>query len=122
MRRATDIFAMVIGAFLLIEGIWGLTSPIVFGVLTTNLTHAVIHILLGVIGLATGWMGRARGFCIFLGILLLAVGVLRFVPGTDQLIVQILNVNFAVACVNIAVGAVALLLSLMSNRANVARD
>lgn len=107
---------MVVGAFLLIEGIWGLTSPVVFGVLTTNLTHAVIHILLGVIGLATGWLGRARGFCIFLGILLVAVGILRFVPGADQLIVHILNANIAVAWVNIVVGATALLVSFAGRK------
>ncbi len=103
---------MVIGAFLLIEGIWGMTSDVVFGVLTTNRLHAVIHILLGLIGLATGWMARARGFCIFLGILLLAVGLLRFVPGVGDLIVSILNVNPAVAILNIVVGGVALLVSL----------
>ncbi len=65
------------------------------------------------------WVGRARGFCIFLGILLLAVGALRFVPGASELIVQILNVNIAVAWVNIVVGAFALIVSFLPNeRAN----
>lgn len=113
MRKPADIFAMVIGAFLLIEGIWGMTSDVVFGVLTTNRLHAVIHILLGLIGIATGWLARARGFCIFLGILLLAVGLFRFVPGVGDLIVSALNVNPAVALLNIVVGAVALLVSLV---------
>ncbi|MBA2744169.1 MAG: DUF4383 domain-containing protein [Chthoniobacterales bacterium] len=107
------MFALLVGAFLLIEGVWGLTSPVVFGVLTTNTLHAIIHIVLGIVGIAAGWQRRARGFCIFLGILLLAVGVLRFVPGVDEIIIGILNVNVAVACVNIAVGAVALLLALV---------
>ncbi len=111
MRKPTDIFAILIGAFLLIEGLWGLTSDVVFGVLTTNRTHAIIHIGLGLVGLFVGWQQRARGFCIFLGILLLAVGLLRFLPGASDLIVQILNVNVAVAWLNIAVGAVALLLA-----------
>lgn len=104
---------MAIGAFLLVEGIWGMTSDVVFGVLTTNRLHALIHILLGLIGLATGWMARGRGFCIFLGILLLAVGLLRFVPGAGDLMISILNVNPAVAFLNIVVGAVALLVSLV---------
>ncbi|MBA3882615.1 MAG: DUF4383 domain-containing protein [Chthoniobacterales bacterium] len=111
MRKPADIFAIVIGAFLLIEGIWGLTSDVVFGVLTTNRTHAIIHIVLGLIGLFVGWKRTARGFCIFLGALLLAVGVLRFIPGAAELIVQLLNVNTAVAVLNILVGAVALLLA-----------
>lgn len=92
---------------MLIEGIFGLTSSIVFGVLTTHVTHAIIHIVLGLIGIATGWRRQARGFCIFLGILLLAVGLLRFVPGASDLIVSLLNVNIAVAWLNIVVGAVA---------------
>lgn len=110
MRKAADIFAIPIGVFLLVEGIWGLTSPpMVFGVLTTNTTHAIIHVLLGLIGIATGWAGRARGFCIFLGILLLAVGVLWFVPGANELVVRLFNVNRAVAWLNIVVGILALI-------------
>lgn len=122
MRKPADIFAIVIGAFLLVEGIWGLTSPVVFGVLTTNVTHAIIHIVLGLIGIATGWRRQARGFCIFLGILLLAVGLLRFVPGAGEIIVSILNVNLAVAWLNIAVGAVALLLSFGGRTSEVRRQ
>ncbi len=120
-RSAVDVFALVLGVFLLIEGIWGLTTDVVFGVLTTNRIHAIIHIVLGLIALVTGWQGRARGFCIFLGVLLLAVGVLRFVPGAGDLIVQFLNVNVAVAWLNIVVGAIALLLALVAGGNRIAR-
>ena len=122
MRKATDVFAILIGAFLLIEGILGLTSDVVFGVLTTNRTHAIIHIVLGLVGLLAGWKRSARGFCIFLGILLLAVGVLRFVPGVGQIIIAILNVNIAVAWVNIAIGAVALLVSLAGRNSEIRKQ
>jgi len=122
MRKATDFFAILIGAFLLIEGILGLTSDVVFGVLTTNRTHAIIHIVLGLVGLLAGWKRSSRGFCIFLGILLLAVGVLRFVPGVGEIIVAILNVNIAVAWVNIAIGAVALLVSLAGRNSEIRKQ
>ena len=117
-NRATvrNTFAIVIGIFLLIEGGWGLFSPVVFGVLTTNVTHAIIHILLGAAGIGAGLAKKARGFCIFLGALLLAVGILRFVPGVGDLIVRILNVNEAVAFLNIAVGAVSLAIGLLPGR------
>ncbi len=123
MHRAQDVssrFAIAIGAFLLIEGTWGLFSPVVFGVLTTNTTHAVIHIILGVVGIWTGIKGGSRGFCMFLGILLIAVGVLRFIPGVGELIVTILNVNPTVAWVNIAIGIVSLLVALAARPARVA--
>ncbi|MBC7790290.1 MAG: DUF4383 domain-containing protein [Anaerolineae bacterium] len=111
-----NLFAIIIGVFLLIEGIWGLFSPVVFGVLTTNVTHALIHILLGAAGIGAGLAKKARGFCIFLGALLLAVGILRFVPGIGDVIVRLLNVNEAVAFVNIVAGGVSLALGLMKGR------
>src|ERR1700712_2166488 len=100
-KEAPRLFALVLGAFLLIEGIWGLFSPVVFGVLTTNTTHAVIHIVLGVAGIWTSLQGGTRPYTLFVSILLLAVGVLRFVPGVGDLIVNLLNVNPDVAMVNI---------------------
>jgi len=119
MNRENGIsgpYAIIIGIFLLIEGMWGEFSDVVFGVLTTNRTHATIHILLGLVGIWTGLKGGARGFCIFLGVLLIAVGVLRFVPGVGDLIVSLLNVNRAVAYFNIVVGVVSLVVAFVSRR------
>lgn len=121
-RGLSSILAIVIGVFLLIEGIWGETSDVVFGVLTTNRIHATIHILLGIAGIYTGLKGGARGFLIFLGALLAVVGVLRFVPVIGDLIISILNVNPAVAYFNIAVGVVCLLVAFASNRADTMRN
>ncbi len=115
--KVVNTFAIIIGAFLLIEGLWGLMSPVVLGMLTTNLPHAIIHIVLGIIGIVAGWKRRARGFCIFVGALLLVVGMLRFVPGAGEVIVRILNVNVAVAWLNIVVGAVALLIVFAAPKA-----
>ncbi|MGI8813618.1 MAG: DUF4383 domain-containing protein [Pyrinomonadaceae bacterium] len=110
-RPPSSIFAILIGGFLVIEGIWGEVSDVVFGALTTNRIHATIHILLGVLGIWTGLRGGARPFLIFLGILLIAVGVLRFVPVVGDLIVQLLAVNHAVAYFNIVVGIVSLIVA-----------
>ena len=111
--RACSVFALVVGAFLLVEGFWGLSSPVVFGVLTTNLLHAVIHIVLGLIGIWAGLRTGARRFCLFLGVLLVAVGALWFVPGVGSIITSLLNVNAAVAYLNLGTGALALVLALV---------
>lgn len=108
-------FTIALGLLLLVEGIWGLFNPLVFGVLATNTLHAIIHVALGIAGLWAGWAGRSRGYLLFVGILLLAVGLLWFVPGPKDLIVRMLNVNQAVAWVNIAVGIVSLLLARRSS-------
>ncbi len=114
-RGLSGVFAVIIGIFLLIEGIWGETSDVVFGALTTNRTHATIHILLGIAGIYTGLKGGSRGFLTFLGILLAAVGVLYFVSGVGGYVISILNVNTAVAYFNIAVGIVSLIIAFLPN-------
>ncbi|MEJ7746599.1 MAG: DUF4383 domain-containing protein [Luteimonas sp.] len=119
-RSISSGYAMTVGVFLLIEGVWGLFSPVVFGVLTTNLTHAVIHMVLGIVGIWAGLKGRARGFLLCLGALLLAVGILWFVPGIRELIISILNVNQAVAIVNIVVGILALVIALTDRGSRIA--
>lgn len=111
MRRSNpvnNVFAIALGIFLLIEGAWGLFSEVVFGVLTTNITHAVIHIILGILAIILGIKQNAGGFCTFLGILLIAVGIFRFLPGTDALVINLLNVNKPVAYLNIVVGIISL--------------
>ncbi|MEO5903966.1 MAG: hypothetical protein ABIQ55_08145, partial [Gemmatimonadaceae bacterium] len=76
--------------------------------------HAGIHIVLGLVGIWTGMKGGSRGFLTFLGVLLVAVGVLRFVPGVGDLLVSLLNVNYPVAYFNIAVGIICLIVARTS--------
>ncbi len=104
----TATFAMAIGCFLLISGMWGLFSEMTFGFLSTNLLHATIHIILGLVGISLGKKDNGRGYCLFLGALLLTVGILRFIPGINTILVDLLNVNIAVALVNIIIGLLAL--------------
>lgn len=103
-------FAIVLGFLLLIEGVWGLFSPVVFGVLSTNVLHACIHILLGGLALWAGSTGHARGYLGFLGALLIAVAALWFIPATRGFIMDTLSVNRAVAIVNLVIGILCLLL------------
>jgi hypothetical protein len=111
-RRA---YTTLLAIFLLVEGAWGLFTNQVFGVFTTNLLHAVIHILLGLVGFWAARTGRTRGYLVFVGLLLLAVGLLWFVPGVAELLVRLLNANRAVAYFNIAVGAVSFLIGACSS-------
>lgn len=109
-------WSIAVGSFLIVEGAWGLMSPVVFGVLTTNTLHACIHIVLGIVGIVAGMRGGARGFSTFLGVLLIAVGILRFVPVASDIVVSLLNVNYAVAYFNIAVGVISLVIARTSRR------
>ncbi len=112
--NAVNIFAIVLGVFLVIDGIWGMFSPVVFGIFSTNLLHASIHLLLGVTGIYLGSRNQARKFCLFTGILLVVVGILYFIPGADDLVIKLFNVNNAVAYLNIIVGVVGIFLAILT--------
>jgi hypothetical protein len=107
-------YTKILSTFLLIEGIWGLFSNVVFGVLTTNIAHAIIHIILGIIGL--GARRDPRVYCLFVGLLLLIVGILRFVPVVGELVKELLNVNKAVAYFNVIVGLLTLIMSSLAKK------
>jgi hypothetical protein len=117
MTTPRHAYTLTVSIFLLIEGVWGLFTPVIFGFLTSNLLHAVIHIVLGVCGILAARTAHARGFLIFLGVLLLAVGVLWFVPPFTDLLARTLNLDEAVAILNILVGALSLAMAAKgSNR------
>ncbi len=107
-RTISANFAIVIGLFLLIEGLWGMVSSVVFWVFTTNTTHAAIHIILGTLGIIAGFRNNARVYCGFLGALLLLVGVLHFLPKVGDWMFNILAVNTYVAALNIIIGLIAI--------------
>lgn len=99
----------------------GLFSPVVFGVLATNILHAVIHISLGIVGIWAANTGRFHGYLLFVGFLLLTVGALWFVPGIQDLLIRLLNVNYAVAIMNVVVGIVSLLMGSVATPFNTRR-
>jgi hypothetical protein len=114
---ARNAYAVLLSAFFLIEGAWGLFSRVVFGGLTTNHLHAVIHIALAGLGLWSVGAGRVRGYLLFVGLLLVLVGGLWFVPGLQDLIVRLFNVNAAVAILNLVVGVASILMRFVASHA-----
>lgn len=103
----TNRLATLLGSWMLLEGIWGLFNPVVLGFITTNRLRATIHIVLGLVGLWTAFTQGARKFLWIFGLLVLAVGVLYFVPAGEGL-TGLLAVNRAAAIINCAIGASAL--------------
>ena len=118
---AVNVFVIVLSTFFIIEGFWGLFSRVVFGVLTTNPLHAIIHLLLGSTGLYTGLRNHARKFSLYIGVLLIVVGGLYFVPGAHEIFTDLLNVNDAVAYLNIITGVAAILFALLTPKKGAVR-
>lgn len=105
-----DMFALLVGILLLTQGIWNLIDPPFLGIFTSTLLHAVIHIVLGIAGIWTAVRKGAYIFLIFLGILLLTVGLLYFVEPAKVILVDLFGVNDPVAWLNIALGGFSLLI------------
>lgn len=111
-----NLFALLVGILLLLQGIWNLIDPPFLGIFTSNLLHAIIHVVLGILGIWTGLNSGAYTFLIFLGIILLTVGILFFLQSAKELLIELFNVNIAVAWLNIGVGALSLLAVMVGNK------
>lgn len=109
-------FSILVGLFFIAQGVWGLQSNLVFNVFTTNQTHAIIHIVLGIIAFFVGIRQNAFGFTVFLGLLLATVGIMRLIPVTSDIVINVLNVNEPVAALNMVIGMFALLIAFTDTR------
>lgn len=88
-----------------------MARDLVFGVFTTNTLHAVVHLVVGMIGLFLGAPRNPRAFNSSVGALLLIVGILFFIPGIGGWLISLFNMNKNVAYFNILLGVLSLLMS-----------
>jgi hypothetical protein len=107
--------AWILALFLLAAGIWGFFSPVVFMFFTTNFVHACIELLLGLIGLGAA-RRHARGYLLWVGALLLVVGIVYFIPVASLYVTGLLAVNTYLAAFNIIVGGICMIVALAERR------
>ncbi|MFT3910865.1 MAG: DUF4383 domain-containing protein [Ferruginibacter sp.] len=112
----SNTWSVLTGLFLFTAGLWFFFSESVFEILTTNTLHAFLYISIGIAGLYFWSKSDTRSFNIVVGIFLLTIGILRFIPGTNQVIENVLNENYAVAYLNIGAGGIGLIIGLLSPR------
>lgn len=108
-------YAAAVSTWLLVEGVWGFFSPVVMGFLSTNRLQATIHVALGIFGLWRALSDRSVGFLWLLGGLLVAFGLLYYVPG-GRTLTGVLAINEAVAIMNLLIGLIALILAVLAGR------
>jgi uncharacterized membrane protein YphA (DoxX/SURF4 family) len=101
-RSPAQLYALVFGAVLVIAGIVGFfyssafgspgETDAVFGILSVNGWHNVVHILTGVLGLlAVGY--AARTYAIGLGVVYIVVAIWGFAIGSGESILGFIPVN-----------------------------
>ncbi len=114
--RTLDFYCIIIGILLIVQGIYNLVNPPFLGVFTSNSLLAILHILLGIGGVWTAFKGGTYFYSIFLGIFLLIVGILYFIPPARLVMVDIFNVNAPVAWLNLLFGVVSLLVAFLGRK------
>src|SRR5918912_1485161 len=102
-KTPAQLYALLVGGTLVIAGIIGFfyssdfASPgkvkDVFGILSVNGWHNVVHIATGALGLAALGYAAARSYALLLGVVYIAVAVWGFILGNHENILGFLPVN-----------------------------
>ena len=115
-RSPSQLYALIFGAVLTVAGIIGFfynsdfTSnkaihDDVFGILSVNGWHNVVHIATGVLGLAAAaTYASSRGYAFGLGAVYIAVAIWGFVIGSGDSILSIVPVNTADNFLHLLIG------------------
>ncbi|MBX6754104.1 DUF4383 domain-containing protein [Thermorudis peleae] len=115
MRDLARLFALVIGIVFLLVGVLGfLLNPSggeLLGIFAVNVVHNLIHVVVGVLGIAAAYTGRSRLFAQGLGIVYLLVGILGLIPGLapDGMLLGLVHINMADNLLHLVVGALSAL-------------
>jgi Domain of unknown function (DUF4383) len=115
-RSPAQLYALIFGAVLTVAGIIGFfynsdftsnkaVHDDVFGILSVNGWHNVVHILTGVLGLAAaGAYASSRGYALGLGVVYIVVAIWGFIIGSGDSILSIIPVNTADNFLHLLIG------------------
>lgn len=111
----TRTFALVIGLLFLVMGILGFVPGVtmegeyLFGIFAVDAVHSLVYMLVGALGVAAYYWDRSRLYCRVLGVFLLLIGIMGFIPALvfDEKLLGIFAVNLADNVLHLVVGAVA---------------
>ena len=119
-RSVQEMYAMAIGAVLVLVGLLGFVSNPLVGVTSSasatspifgaNLAENVLHILVGALGLWFGYSGAAKGYNMWLGIGAAVVGLagLSFVPTLPDLLFNVFSINNQITYLHLVIAVVSL--------------
>lgn len=121
------LYATVVGAVLVLAGIIGFFysasfgSPgnvdDVFGILSVNAWHNIVHILTGAIGLLVAGYA-ARQYALGLGIVYLVIAIWGFIIGSGNSILGFIPINTADDFLHLILGALGIAAGLATPVAN----
>ena len=106
-------FARVVGIVFVLVGILGFVPVLVpggalLGIFAVNVLHSIVHLLIGILGIAAAYAGLARRYNQVIGIVYLLLGVLGFIPPLiiNNALLGIVSINLADNLLHLVAGAV----------------
>lgn len=108
MDSVQKIYSLVLGIVLGIVGVWGFFSQIVLGVFGVNTIQSVLHVIAAGFGIYNGTQTDGKTYNMVLGVIGVLLGVLGFVPGIKDLLMNLLNINMATTVLHLVIGIVSL--------------
>ena len=117
-RSPAQVYAFVVGGTLVVAGIIGFfystafDSPgkvkDVFGVLSVNGWHNVVHIVTGALGLVSLGYAAARSYALLLGVVYVVIAVWGFIIGNHESILGFIPVNTEDSVLHVILGVTGL--------------
>lgn len=105
-------FALIVGIAFVLVGILGFIPALVpggalLGIFAVNVLHSIVHLLIGILGIAAAYTGFGRLYNQVLGIVYLLLGVLGFVPPLviNGALLGIVSINLADNLLHLVAGA-----------------
>ncbi|MBI3026733.1 DUF4383 domain-containing protein [Candidatus Woesearchaeota archaeon] len=102
------LYAMVIGAVLVLLGLVGFVQAPILGIFGVNPAQNVLHLVGGAVMLWFGYKGSGKTANMVLGVVAAVVGVLGLVPVVKELLASLFAINMAITWLHLAVAVVSL--------------
>ena len=102
------IYAMVIGAVLVLVGLIGFVNAPILGIFGVNTAQNILHLVAGALMLWGGYSGGGKKSNMVLGIIAAVVAVLGFLPYGKDLLTSIFAINMATTYLHVGIAIVSL--------------
>src|SRR5712664_998598 len=112
MANIQKTVALVVGIVFVLVGILGFIPALVpggalLGIFAVNALHSIVHLLVGILGVAAAYTGLPRLYNRVIGIVYLALAVLGFIPVLiiNGALLSLVSINLADNLLHLVVGA-----------------
>jgi hypothetical protein len=112
MANIQKTVALIVGIVFVLVGVLGFIPALVpggalLGIFAVNVLHSIVHLLVGILGVAAAYTGWPRLYNRIIGIVYLVLAVLGFIPVLiiNGALLSLVSINLADNLLHLVVGA-----------------